>query len=354
MTVDKDKLNKIFEKLDKDSTVAILLQQSPDPDCLGAASGMSVLLKSVYGLNTKIFHYGEVSHPQNKCIKKLLHISLNHGDEFNPSDYSATMVLDTDLTSTGFKSDRFSKIDLRIDHHEMDDRDEEPQLSDVRSVGSTCAIVWEYLKEFNVSLEQEPNAVTAMLLGIKTDTLDFTSDDLSDLDMEAFRSLLPFVNKDLLAKINKFPLPKEVFEKEAEAFQARKVIETTLVSYIGEISAHSRDLISTIADRLTRLAGINTVVIMAVIEDHLQASIRSDDSGVDVADLCEKVFGKEFGGSKGGTSGGARVPLNKTFQYIKDKDVREKVIHQIFLVHRDHIFETLGVKPGIEEPKDDK
>ena len=354
MTVDVDKLNKIFEKLDKDSTVAILLQQSPDPDCLGAASGMSVLLKSVYGLSTKIFHFGEVSHPQNKSIKKLLHISLNSGEEFNFNDYSATIVLDTDLTSTGFITDGFSKVDLRIDHHEMEDRDEDPQLSDVRNVGSTCAIVWEYLKEFKVSLVQESSAATAMLLGIKTDTLDFTSDDLSDLDMEAFRSLLPLVNKGLLAEINKFPLPKEVFEKEAEAFHARKVVETTLVSYIGEISAHSRDLISTIADRLARLAGIHTVVIMAIVDDHLQSSIRSDDSRVDVKELCQKVFGKDFGGSKGGISGGARVPLTEAFRFIKDKDVRDQVIQQIFLTYRDSIFETLGEEFGVEKLSDDK
>ncbi len=352
MTVDKSKMNEIFGNLKKDSNVAILLQMSPDPDCLGAASGMAVLLKEIYNLESKIFHFGEISHPQNKSMKNILHILLNDGHDFHPDDFSATVVLDTDLASTGFQSDNLSKVDLRIDHHKMD-RDEEPQLSDVRMVGSTCAIVWDYLKEFNVSLEHEANVATAMILGIKTDTLDFTSDNLSELDIEAFSELLPFVNKISLARVNKFPLPKEVFEKEAEAFKVKKIVETTLVSYIGEVSAHSRDLISTIADRFARMAGVSTVVIMAVIDNHLQASVRSDDSRVDVVDLCTKVFGKEFSGAKEG-SGGARVPLGDAFKYIRDKEVRDKVIQEIFLMHRDNIFETLGEETTGEETNSDK
>jgi len=341
MTIDKEKLNEIFGTLDKDVNVAILLQYSPDPDCMGAAAGMSVLLKQVYGLSSKIFHFGEVSHPQNKSMKNVLHISLNNGEDFNPDDFAATVVLDTDLSSTGFKSDKLTKVDVRIDHHLMD-RDEEPRLNDVRQVGSTCAIVWDYLNELGVSLEHEPDAATAMLLGIKTDTLDFTTENDLELDMIAFRALLPFTNKLSLAKVNKFPLPKEVFDKEAEAFKAKSINGTTLVSNIGEVSAHNRDLISTIADRFARMAGINTVVIMAVIDNHLQASIRSDDSTVDVSDLCAKVFGKGHSGAKEGGIGGARVPLDNTFEYIKDKDVKEQVIKQVFSTHRDRIFGSLG------------
>ena len=48
MTINKEKLDEIFGTLDKDVNVAILLQHSPDPDCMGAAAGMAVLLKHVY------------------------------------------------------------------------------------------------------------------------------------------------------------------------------------------------------------------------------------------------------------------------------------------------------------------
>lgn len=340
MSIDKDKMDEIFKDLDKDSSVGILVQQSPDPDCLGAAAGFAVLLKEVYELSAKIYHFGEISHPQNKSMKNILHISLEDGNDFDPDKVSATVVLDTDLTSTGFKSDNFNRVDVRIDHHSMD-RDEEPRLNDVRQVGSTCSIVWEYLNEYQVNLEQYADAATAMILGIKTDTLDFTSANASELDMEAYRSLLPFANKEALARVTKFPLPKEVFELEALAYKNKTERGTTLISFVGELAAHSRDMISTIADRFARMAGINTVVIMAIIDEHLQASVRSDDARVDVSDLCVKVFGKKYAGAKEG-AGGARLPLSGSFQYIHDKDVRNNVIEEIIGTFQQKIFTTLG------------
>lgn len=340
MAIDKDKLNEIFENANKALPVGILVQQSPDPDCLGAAAGFATLVKEVYGLGSKIYHFGEISHPQNKSMKNVLHISLEDGKEFDLDKVCATVVLDTDLTSTGFKADDFTKVDVRIDHHSMD-RDEEPELCDVRPVGATCSIVWEYLKKFNVALEEYSDAATAMILGIKTDTLDFTSANVSELDMEAYRGLLPYVNREALAKVTNFPLPKEVFELEALAYRNKVGRGTTLVSFVGELTPHSRDTISTISDRFARMAGTNTVVIMAIIDDHLQASIRSDDSRVDVKDLCTKVFGKENAGAKEG-AGGARLPLEKSFQYINSKEVKDQVIQEIIGTFQKRVFEVLG------------
>jgi len=253
---------------------------------------------------------------------------------------SATVVLDTDLTSTGFKSDKLKKADVRVDHHNLQ-RDTEPTLKDVRPVGSTCSIIWDYLHQYEIDLNEYSEVATAMLLGITTDTANFTSANVSELDMEAYRNLLPYINKEALAKVTKFPLPKEVFELEALAYENKTERGTTLVSFVGELTSHSRDTISTIADRFARMAGINTVVIMALIENHLQASIRSDDARVDVNDLCIKVFGKEYAGAKEG-AGGARLPLENSFEYINDKDVRDKVVEEIIYTFKNKVFEVLG------------
>jgi nanoRNase/pAp phosphatase (c-di-AMP/oligoRNAs hydrolase) len=342
MSIDKDKMDKIFGDLDKDSIVGILVQQSPDPDCLGAAYGFALLLKQIYEVNAKIYHLGEISHPQNKSMKNILHIPLQDGTDFDPNTVVATVVLDTDLESTGFKSDSFTKVNVRIDHHAME-RDEEPEINDVRPVGATCSIIWEYLEEYDIDISDHSDVATALILGIKTDTLDFTSANSSDLDMEAYRSLLPCVNKEALARVTKFPLPKEVFELEALAYENKTERGTTLVSFIGELTSHSRDMISTIADRFARMAGINTVVIMAIIDNHLQASIRSDDARVDVNDLCIKVFGKKFAGSKPeGGAGGARLPLDKSFEYINKRDVKEKIVEEIISTFTTKVFEVLG------------
>lgn len=339
MTIDKEKMDEIFGGLKKDSVVGLLIQRSPDPDSLGSAAAFGILLKIIYKLESKIYHYGEISHPQNKSMKNILHISLNDGEEFDPDDVAATVILDADLASTGFKSEKLTRVDVRIDHHEME-RGDDPRIKDVRPVGSTCSIVWEYLVEYGIDLKEYPSIATGLVLGIKTDTLDFTN-NLTDLDMEAYRSLLPAVNKELLLRVTNFKLPKENFEYEIIAFNNKDIRATTLVTSIGELPIYSRDVISTIADKLIRMAGISNVIVLAIIDDHLQASVRSQDDRVDVKDLLVKTFGKDNSGSKE-NSGGARLSLIDHFKYISDKDVRAKVMDEIIFTFRNKIFLVLG------------
>jgi nanoRNase/pAp phosphatase (c-di-AMP/oligoRNAs hydrolase) len=342
-----DKMNEIFKELESGSEVAILVHPSPDPDCLGAAAGFSVLLKEKYGLTCKIYHFGEISHPQNKSLKNVLHIALCDGKTFDHTTVAATVIMDTDLEGSGFKTEDFSKADVRIDHHSTD-RGVCARLSDVRAVGSTCSIVCEYLQKFEVSLKDYSNEATAMVLGIKTDTLDFTTANTTELDMESFRYLLPFADKTSLAKVTRYQLPKIVFETESKAFKEKEIRNTTLVSFVGELSAHNRDLIPTIADRFIRMDGIDTVVIMGVIDNNMIASVRSDDSRVDVYDLCVNIFGKANAGGKEG-SGGAKFPLGAALEMLDDKELEEKVKEKLFTQIKEKIFDALGAEEQKEE-----
>jgi len=345
--VNKEKMNEIFAKLDKASSVGILVHPSPDPDALGAAAGFSMLLRKVYGLNSKIFYLGTISHPQNKSLKNVLHIALEDGKTFNPESVAATVVLDTDLTGTGLKDDRMQSADVRIDHHAFD-RDEGTKLEDVRPTGATCSIIWNYLKAFEVEFDGCADTATAMVLGIKTDTQDFTMANTTELDMEAFRALLPFADKTSLAKVTKYPLPKLYFETEAKALKEKDVKNTTLITFIGEVTAHNRDVIPTIADRFVRMDGISTAIIMGIIDNCVVASIRSTDSRVDVDDLCSHTFGRTHAGGKEG-SGGATFPLGPGFELLDGKKTREAALDEVINKLKEKLFEVLGEKTEEEE-----
>ena len=104
MTIDREKMDELFSNLDEGASVAVLTHPSPDPDCLGGAAGISLALSEAYSLNTKIFHYGEVSHPQNKSMKNVLRIQLADGRDFKPEDFQAIVVIDTDVEGSGFKA----------------------------------------------------------------------------------------------------------------------------------------------------------------------------------------------------------------------------------------------------------
>lgn len=344
MSIPLEDADQLFSSLKEDASVAILVQPNPDPDCLGAAAGISLLLSEHYNLKSKIYHYGEVSHPQNKSMVNILNLRLYKGDSFCLKDHSLTVVLDTDLSNTGFKEEgSFESPHLRIDHHTMD-RDPGAIIEDVRNVGSTCSIVWEWLHEFNVSYENHADVVTAMILGIKTDTNDFSAESTADLDFEAFRALIPYVDKDKLGLLTVYPLPKSLFEHEMVAFTSKCVKNSVLVSFIGNVVSQKRDEIPIIADRFVRMDGISTAIVLGIVDDDLTASVRSTDSRVNVSDLCSEVFGEAHSGAKSG-AGGARVPLDSMVPVegmTLSDEARSVMEKELFKHYSEKIFSQLG------------
>ena len=347
MPTNTDKMNEIFGGLDKNLIVSILVHGYPDPDALGSAAGFAVLLKDIYGLSSKIFHFGAITHPQNKSLKNILHISLEDIKNFNAETTAAVVILDTDLSNTGLKG-KLDRVDVRIDHHDMD-RDIEPKLSDVRIIGATCSIVWEYLSAFKVNMSKHTEVATALALGIMTDTADFTSDNTIDADIDAFRMILPFADKTAMSRINKYPLPKYYFETEAKAFKDSKQMNTTMVSYIGDVSQH-RDIIATIADRFLRIDGVDTVMILGLVDNNIVASIHTEDSRVEMNEIIARVFGKENGGGKG-YSGGATFPLGKGFELLTDKKIRDSAVSEVINTLKQNLFSAVGEKADVDEPK---
>jgi len=339
MTVDKNKIDELFKDHEKSDSVAILLHRCPDPDALGAAAGFSLLLEKVFEISTiKIFHQGIISHPQNKSMKNILHINLLEPTEESLDAFNSIVVLDSDLSNAGFPE---LDATLRIDHH-SNNREENITYLDVRSgVGSTCAIVWEYLNEYGISLEEHEEVATALVLGIKTDTLDFTSSNTSELDLEAYRKLLPHIDKQALARLVKFTLPRVIFELEAKAFENKIVNGTVLCSFVGEIKEHNRDIIPSIADRFSRMDAIGTVVILGIIGTDLVASVRSVDPKVEVVSLCHKVFGEPYSGGKEG-SGAAKVPLGEAYKLIGDEEIKKIVMKEIVQGFNQKILDQLG------------
>jgi nanoRNase/pAp phosphatase (c-di-AMP/oligoRNAs hydrolase) len=166
--------------------------------------------------------------------------------------------------------------------------------------------------------------------------------------MEAYRALLPYVDKIALARAKNYPLPKVIFETEAKAFKNKEIRNTALISFVGEVTAYNRDIIPSIVDRFVRMDGINTAVILGIIDDKLIASVRSNDGRVDVNTLCAQVFGKDNGGGKEG-SGGAMVPLGFAYQLLIEKKEREECMDKVIVGLKNKIFKALGEENSLEE-----
>lgn len=335
-----DKLDAFCKSLNKKKPIAILLQNNPDPDCIGAAAGFSLLVKEKYGFKCSTFYKGEISHPQNKSMVNVLGIEMQKVEDLDITKYNAFIVLDTDLQSTGFAKEGLLAPHIRIDHHDMRPT-EAIILDDIRPVGSTCSIVWEYLKLAQIDMTPHTDVITALILGIKTDTLEFSTENTSDLDYEAFRALIPCVDRDKLAKLTKYVLPQSLFEHESIAYGNHIIKNSVLITSVGHISPLRRDDIPMVADRFSRMDAISTVIVLGFIEDSMVASVRSEDSRINVYDLCCALFGKDCCGAKAG-SGGAKVSLGIMSKMINGEDLKSAVEKSMLEHIANKVFLYLG------------
>jgi nanoRNase/pAp phosphatase (c-di-AMP/oligoRNAs hydrolase) len=296
-------MKELFDTL-PEGLVAIHSHNTPDPDALAAAFGIQWLLKKCFNKDSHIFYGGAISHPQNKTMVNYLDINAMPIEDYKPEDYGCEIIVDA--TESNSTSDEPLIV---IDHHKATTK---AAHSIIESVGATATIVYEIIKELGIAFEDERDVdvATALYVGIRTDTNDLLNDTTIDRDYRAFVGLLPAVDKKKLQSIVDFPLPAYFYDLEHELHKEgnNRIEGSCWVSSVGVISKTQRDALPMLADKMLRREGIETSVVIAVIGDMVDASVRSTNASLNVDQFCKKVFTKEHSGGKLG-SGGTRSPL---------------------------------------------
>ena len=324
--------------------VSIILHSNPDPDCIGAAMGLDKLLRS-WNPNIKCsyLYSGEISHSQNKTLVNVLNIPLVDIDEARQEDEEDHINITVDVIPERCLKPEEECL-MAIDHHRNDTK--RAKITDIRNIGSTSTIIWEYLRNANVEFDKTDDldmaVATALLVGIKTDTADFISETTTDLDWQASQYLMEYVDRSKLSSIVNYSYPAYQFELRSKLDDADNVRSDNGVfaGGLGFISPAKRDILPTMADERYRVEGIDTAFVFAIVGEYIEVSIRTVGLSVDVNTLCHKIFGKEYAGGKQG-AGAAKIPLGflsiniNAPEEVKVKmwdAVKELVIDKIFHV----------------------
>jgi len=290
--------------------IAIFTHDTPDPDAMGSARGLQWLILKKFGLSCDIFYCGDISHPQNKTMVNVLDLHLKKFDDIDLGSYKIKIVVDATEKNCPVK-----EVDIVFDHHRASSN---AKVCIIEPLGASSTLICELIRDLDISFEDEADqdVATALFLGVRVDTAELISETTTDRDFEAFKFLTNFVNRKKLASIIDFPIPSYFFELERELNREdaegnctnQKSDGSCFVGCIGIISPAKRDSIPMLADKVVRLEGIETSVIFGIVGDKVVASIRSQNSSLDVNAFAQSVFGKEYGGGKLG-SAGASVPL---------------------------------------------
>jgi nanoRNase/pAp phosphatase (c-di-AMP/oligoRNAs hydrolase) len=305
--------------------LAVVLQTNPDPDSI--ASGVALKLYArAFGVDADIIYDGIIGHPQNRALVNLLELEMLEAADVRFEDYRLFALVDVATHAhCGLPSSIIPTI--VIDHHAIPASEVEARVKDIVPVAATSTILASYLKFAGVQIDR-PTA-TALLLGILTDTMNFTR-WWTPLDTQAFEYLCRLADRDLLRRLFSPTVSPETLDVIVRAVKASKVVEGYLFANIGEVK--DRDIVAYTSDFLLNREGVTTAFIYGVVGKEIYVSARTKDVSLHLGKALREAF-SDLGSAGGHASmAGATIPvssLRPTKRNLKQK--MDRVLRTRFL-----------------------
>ncbi|MCU4750505.1 DHH family phosphoesterase [Halobacteria archaeon AArc-curdl1] len=314
--------------------LAIVTQQSPDPDSIASAAALQAIATHL-DVNSDIVYLGDIGHQENRAFVNLLGIELvQWNDVEDKSVYDTVALVDHDTTG-----DLDLEVDILIDHFEPDE-DFEPAFSDIRpNMSSTSTIMTKYIQEFDMNVSEE--VATALLYGIRAETLDFKR-DTTPADLTAAAYLYPFANHDTLEQVESPSMSPETLDVLAEAIANRDVSGSHLVSNAGFV--RDREALMQAANHLLNLEGVTTTAVFGVAEETIFLAARSKDIRMNIGSVLADAYG-EIGTATGhSTQASAEIPLGIFTGIDISDDTRETLLTLTEEAVKRTLFDAMGVE----------
>ncbi|ARS88343.1 DHH family phosphoesterase [Natrarchaeobaculum aegyptiacum] len=315
------------------SRLAILTQDSPDPDSIASAAALQAIAEHL-GVESDVIYLGDVGHQENRAFVNLLGIDLVQWEEIDDQSVYDTVA----LVDHGTSSEIDLSADVLIDHHEAD-TEYEPEFVDIRpNMSSTSTIVTKYIQEFDVNVSEE--VATALLYGIRAETLDFKR-DTTPADLTAAAYLYPFANHDTLEQVESPSMSPETLDVLAEAIANRDVQGSHLVSNAGLV--RDREALTQAASHLLNLEGVTTTAVFGIADETIFLAGRSKDIRINIGKVLEDAYG-EMGETAGhSTQASAEIPLGIFTGIEISDDTRDTLLELTEEAVKRTLFDAMGV-----------
>lgn len=317
--------------------LAIRIYRSPDPDSIASATALRAIADS-RDVEADIVYDGEIGHRENRAFVNLLGIDLVPTGEAETTSYGTVAVLDH---AKATESHGQISADIVIDHYEHE-HDHEAAFTDIRTdVSATSTILTKYVQELDLTLDEQ--VATALLYGIRAETLDFKR-DATPADLTAAAYLYPFANHDTLEQVESPSMSPETLDVLADAIRNREVRGSHLISTAGFIT--DRNALSQAAQHLLNLEGITTTAVFAIVEDTIHVSARSKDIRLDIGDVLADAFGDTGEAAGHSTDASVEIPLGIFTGVEVDENNRETLLELVEQAVKTKLFDQLGVENG--------
>ncbi len=309
----QEKLNRFLSLFSSSSKVLVVI--NADPDAIASAMAVKRLLWRRVSEVT-IAHFNKISRPDNLAMIEYTEPGLVALDDIEKKEFNSFVVVD----SQPDHNERFAEFnyDAIIDHHPL--TCEDATYVDIRpDYGACSTIMTQYLKSKKIKLS--PRLAAALMLGIKTDTSDFTR-QANLQDIKAFQYLYRFADNNIVTKVERTALTQEDLDFVGRAIKQKKVINNRVFFHAGNIT--KPDELVVVADFFLTLARINWSIISGIYEKKLIVIIRNDGLRKGAGNTAKEAF--SMYGSAGGHKTMARAELDLKLIRKQIKAVNKKAL----------------------------
>lgn len=291
-----EKVKHFLSLVNRNSRVLVVI--NADPDAIASAMAVKRLLWRKVS-EVCITYFNQISRPDNLTMIDCTEPGMVKLETIDRSSFDFFVLVDSQPDHSVHFED-FS-FDVIIDHHPL--TCSKAGFADIRSDYGACStILTEYLKSKKV----KPSAklAAAMMLGIKTDTSNFTRQSTAR-DIRAFQYLYKFADMNIVTKVEKAVLTQEDLDFLQKAIRNRKVFDNRIFYHAGNIT--KPDELVVVADFFLTLAQVNWSIISGVVDDNLIIILRNDGLRKGAGNTAKEAFGNF--GSAGGHKTMARAEL---------------------------------------------
>lgn len=298
----------------------VVMQDYPDPDAISSALAYQTLAEA-HGIVADLCYQGEISHPENIALVRVLEIELKRlGPEADLSVYSGSVLVDTQGATTSL-ADKLKAIKplVVVDHHTRQGN-VEAEFVDLRSVGATATIFVDYLRSGIVALEASNHShsrlATALMHGIRTDTQNLVTARPEDFEAAAFLS--HYFSPGMLGEILGVKRSRRVMDCIQQALSKRRQVDNLTLAGLGYLRKKDRDIIPQVADFLLTEEDVHTVVAYGVVlnedgSESIVGSLRSTKVTMSPDEFLRECLGTDEAGRPYGggrrNAGGFEIPV---------------------------------------------
>lgn len=281
--------------------VYIQTHNFPDPDAIASAYGLQKLLER-YNVETTICYDGKIDKLSASKMLDTFDIKmLPYADLAADMKETDRIICVDTQKNAGNVTDFIGDEIICIDHHPTF-VPVEYRYQDIRMTGACATLIAEYYELCGE--EPDSNAATALLYGIKMDTLQFTR-GVTVRDIDMYKFLFPLCNQEKLAGLERNNMEFTDLKAYGAAIESIELYNGVGFSCIPFPCPDA--LIAILADFILALIEVNVAVVYSFRQDGIKLSIRSEDPNIHAGTLLHDALRGVGSGGGHATMGGGFI-----------------------------------------------